>query len=165
MFGYTDADWGGDQVDRRSTTGFAFLFGGGAVSWSSKKQRTVALSSTEAEYMAATQATKEAIWFRRLLKEIGYFTSNIPTTIFADNQGCIALAKNLAYHARTKHIDVQHHFIREKVEDGEIELIYCSTKEMVADILTKSISRDKLQKFTEGLGLRLCIQSGSIEYV
>ena len=155
LLGYCDADYGGDTDDRRSFSGFAFMFAGGAVSWSSKKQRTVALSSTEAEYMAVTQAAKEATWFRRLLKEIKHFVDDTPTTIFEDNQGCIALAKNPAYHAKTKHIDIQHHFIREKVEDKEIDLVYCKTEDMIADMLTKPVTRDKLQKFCNGLGLRL----------
>jgi hypothetical protein len=155
VLGYTDADWGGDQDNRRSTSGYLFKIGDGAISWSSKKQRTVALSSTEAEYMAATQATKEAVWLCLLLDEIGYTQNKIPTTIMADNQSCIALAKNPTFHARTKHIDIQHHYIRERLEDGDIELVYCNTNDMVADVLTKALSRDKLVGFSEEMGLKL----------
>ena len=86
-----------------------------------------------------------------------------PTTIFENNQGCITLAKNPAYHAKTKHIDIQHHFIWEKVEDKEIDLVYCKTEDMIADMLMKPVTRDKLQKFCNRLGLRLWIKSGSVE--
>jgi len=115
--GYSDCDLAG-CLDLRHTTG-AYIFLGGQlpVSWSSKKQATMALSSTEAEYMAVTQATKEAIWLRFLISEIlDRQYKNLPSiTIFADNQGCIALAHNPEYHAGTKHIDIEHHFVREKV--------------------------------------------------
>jgi hypothetical protein len=120
--GYSDSDWAGCLDSRHSTGAYIFLAGQSPVSWSSKKQATVALSSTEAEYMALTQATKEAIWLRFLLSEIlDRQYKKLPSiTIFADNQGCIALAHNPEYHARTKHIDIQHHFVREKVDGGEV---------------------------------------------
>src|SRR5579871_5729126 len=163
LFGYTDTNWGGNLDNRKSTGGFAFTFAGRVISWSSKLQETVALSSTESEYMAATQASREVIWFGKLLQEIRYSQDRRITIMLADNQGSINLAKNPTQHARTKHIDIQHYFIREKVEEKKIELVYCSTDEMVADMLTKSVSRDKLQRFSKQMGLRLCIQSGSIE--
>ena len=155
LIGYSDADWGGNLDDRRSTTGYVFSIAGGAVSWSSKKQPTVALSTTEAEYMALTQATKEGIWIRRLLEEIGIGSDLLsgPTIIRTDNQGSIALAKNPIYHARTKHIDIRYHFIREKVEDGEVELSFCRTDDMTADVLTKGLSKEKHWRFSEGMGL------------
>ncbi len=103
--GYCDADWGGNQGSRHSTTGFIFKICGGAVLWNSKKQPTIALSSTEAEYMSATQAAKEAVWLRQLLKDMRYKQKG-PTILHEDNQGCIMLSKNLVYHARTKHIDI-----------------------------------------------------------
>ena len=116
-----------------------FLIACAAVGWKSKRQPTVALSSTEPEYMALSQATKEGIWIRRLLNEIGIAPNSLKETaiIRSDNQGSLALAKNSIHHARTKHIDIQHHFVREKVESGEVELEYCSTEDMVADILNK----------------------------
>src|SRR5579871_6896543 len=113
--------------------------------------------------MSITQASREAIWFGKLLQEIGYSQDRGITIFLADNQGSINLAKNPTQHTRTKHMDIQHHFIREKIEEKIIELVYCSTDEMIADILTKSVSRDKLQRFSKQMGLRLCIQSGSIE--
>ena len=149
--GYSDSDWGGSLDDRKSTTGFVFDFGG-PISWQSKKQPTVALSSTEAKYMALTQAAKEAIWLQGLLSELGIKETR-PTTILEDNQGCIALAKNPTSHARTKHIDIRHHFIRETLENGQIKLEYCPTTDMVADILTKAIPKDQFEKLRNMLGL------------
>ena len=114
MSGFIDADWAGDQDTRRLTSGYVFNIGSGAISWSSKRQLTVALSSCEAEYIGQTQATKEAIWLRNLLEQLNAnIDSSEAVVIFCDNQGAMALAKNPQFHARTKHIDVNVHFIRE----------------------------------------------------
>ena len=126
-------------MSRRSTSGYAFMMSGGCISWKSKKQRTVALSSTEAEYMALSEATQEAIWLKAFLCELGEISSDTAVKIFEDNQGSIALAKNPQYHKRTKHIDIRYHFVREKVEDGQVILEYISTLDMLADIMTKPI--------------------------
>ena len=139
MKGYCDADWGGDVNSRRSTMGYVFFLGEGAISWSSKRQPTIALSTLEAKYMAISQSAKEAIWLRQLMADVGCVQERA-TMIMCDNQGFIALAK---HHSRTKHIDVQHHFICEKVEEEVIELRYCPTQEMVADVLTKGLAIDK----------------------
>jgi hypothetical protein len=154
LIGYCDADWAGDSDDRKSTTGYAFILAGGAVTWSSKKQPTVALSTTEAEYMAITQATKEAIWLQSLLEQLDFRKSKEVTTIYDDNQGCVALTKNSVHHARTKHIDIQHHFVREKVENKEVTIEYCDTNNMTADILTKGLAKEKHKRFSEGMGLK-----------
>jgi len=154
MGGYCDADWGGDADRRRSTTGYVFFVGEGAVSWNSKRQPTVALSTTEAEYMAASQSAKEAIWLRQLMADVGCVQDEA-TTIMCDNQGCIALAKNPKHHSRTKHIDVQHHFIREKIEDEIIDLRYCPTEHMVADVLTKALGRDRHQMMCKAMRLEV----------
>jgi hypothetical protein len=151
IIGYSDADWGGSE-DRKSTTGYLFTINGAPVSWCSKRQPTVALSSTEAEYMAATQATKEAIWLRRLLADLGHPQAG-PTSIREDNQGAISLARNPVHHARTKHIDIQHHFVREKVEGGCITLDYCPTNDQIADLLTKPLVFDRFYKFFSLLNL------------
>jgi hypothetical protein len=103
--------------------------------------------------MAASQSTKEAIWLRKLLADVG-FVQEDATTIMCDNQGCIALAKNPTHHSRTKHIDVQHHFIREKLESGEISLEYCPTEDMVADVLTKALAKDRHQRLSKAMGLQ-----------
>ena len=164
LTGYCDADWAGDLDERKSTTGYAFYVGDGLVSWNSKRQTTVALSTAEAEYMSATQATKEALWLKQLLNELG-LTQFQPVLLRSDNQGCIALTKNPAYHSRTKHIDIRHHFIRDSVEVGDIELQYCATNDMVADVLTKALARDKHEQHNDTLGVRhsKCSQSGSVE--
>jgi hypothetical protein len=164
--GYCDADWGGDLDTRRSTTGYMFFIGDGAISWNSKRQPTVALSTTEAEYMATTQAAKEAMWLRQLMSDIGCVQAKA-TTIMSDNQGSIALAKNPKHHSRTKHIDVQHHFIREKVETELIELKYCPTQDMVADVLTKALAKDRHHILRRSMGIVSfdTSQSGSVEDV
>jgi hypothetical protein len=134
----SDSDWGSDVDKRRSTTGFVFKLAGGPISWASKVQPTVALSSTEAEYMAACSAAQEAIWIRLLLKEMG-FEQKEPTILNEDNQGCIRLSANDNSHQRTKHIDIKHHFVRERVKSGEIKLEYVNTKENLADMQTKAL--------------------------
>ena len=141
LVGYCDSDWGGDLETRRSTSGYVFLFGGAAISWCSKRQATVALSSAEAEYMAVCSAVQEAIYLRALLKDFGY-EQNGPTTIYQDNQGSIAMSKNAIVSRRTKHIDIKYHYVREMVEAGHIKLEYLPTSEMIADCLTKPVTRN-----------------------
>ena len=152
LVGWTDSNWAQDPDSRCSVGGFIFDIAGGSISWSSKKQPTVALSTVEAEYMAASNATKEAIWLRVLLTDMGYPQSTA-TLIHADNQGCIALARNPVSHSRAKHIDIRHHFIRERINRSEIELRYCSTVEMLANIFTKQLPRDAFERFRTVLGV------------
>ena len=152
LYGYCDADWGGDLTTRKSTTGYVFFVGDGAISWNSKRQPTVALSTTEAEYMAASHSAKEAMWLRLLMADVGCMLDGA-TTIKCDNQGCIALAKNPKHHSHTKHIDVRHHFIREAIEHKVIELEYCPTEGMVADVLTKALARERHVMLTKAMGL------------
>jgi len=151
--GYTDADWGSGE-DRRSIAGYVFMINGAAISWASKKQGSVALSSTEAEYMSLTQGIKEALWLGELLSDLGAprYKTEI-RQVQCDNQGAIALTRNPQYHARTKHIDIQYHFVRQHVESGLIQLTYCPTHDMVADIFTKPLPRPQFEKHTLGLGL------------
>ena len=111
------------------------------------------MSSTEAEYRALTTSACEAIWLRRLLSEIDYFDESKPTTIYCDNQSVQALAKNLVYHSRTKHIDVREHFIRERVLLGDITLQHCDSKENVMDIFTKPLGKELFEKHQLALGL------------
>lgn len=153
-FAFVDADHANDPITRRSVGGYVYLIAGGAVSWSSKKQASVALSSTEAEYMAASTSTQEAVWLRILLGELGLLNLANPTRQRIDNQSAMALARNDAFHNRTKHIAVRHHFIREKVEDGEIDVEYVPTDRQVADVLTKPLGRVKHVRFVEGMGLQ-----------
>ena len=153
LVGWTDFNWAQDPDSCRSIGGFLFKIAGGSVSWSAKKQPTVALSTVEAEYMAAANVTKEAIWLRVLLEDLGYPRINA-TIIHADNQGCIALARNPVTHTHAKHIDICHHFIRERVESQEIDLRYCSTKDMIANIFTKQLPREAFKRFRNALGIK-----------
>jgi Reverse transcriptase (RNA-dependent DNA polymerase)/gag-polypeptide of LTR copia-type/Integrase core domain/GAG-pre-integrase domain len=152
LIGYSDADWA-QSHDRRSVTGYAFLLCGGAISWQSKKQQTVALSTVEAEYMATTHAAKEAIWWRSVLGGLGYDVS-IPTTLWSDSQGSISLAGNPEHHARTKHIDIQYHFIRQHLAEKTISLRFIGTEDMAADCLTKALERVRHEKGTRMLGMQ-----------
>lgn len=141
--GYCDADWANDKDTRRSTTGYLFKLAGGSISWASKLQPTVALSSTEAEYMALSAGVQEALYLRQLLEDLGYQQS-AATVIHEDNQGCIALADNPIHHKRTKHIDIRYHFVRERIESEEIKVSYVPTEHQLADLLTKALPRDRM---------------------
>jgi hypothetical protein len=149
--GYCDADWA-SQKHRHSISGYSFHFGQGVISWSSKKQHIIALSSTEAEYIALTHAAKEALWIRSFVNELRG-TMPLPIQVNCDNQGALALAKDNKFHSRTKHIDLRYHFIREAVEDNKIEISYIPTDENVSDIFTKALARPKFVRFVERLGL------------
>ena len=152
LIGYSDADWGENRDNRRSTTGFVFLMADGAVTWTSRMQKTVARSSTEAEYMALSEACSEVAWLTSLQSEIGY-AQTAPTPLVSDNQGGIFLAVNPAHDRRLKHVDIRYHFIREFVESKRVDITYISTDDMVADILTKSLGRVKFEYHRQGLGL------------
>jgi hypothetical protein len=128
-----------------------FFFGSGAISWSSKKQPTVALSSMEVEYKGVVIAACEVVWLQKLLLDLEQLV-DVPIVIYCDNISSILFANNLVYHARTKHIEVHYHFIREKVLTKEIDLIHVSIEDQVADIFTKALGTDKLKKFRKMLG-------------
>lgn len=151
LVGYTDADFAPPPT-RQSTSGYLFILNGGAVGWASKRQKSVATSTTEAEYMALALGTKEAIWLRRLLGELGVVTRG-PTPILVDNQSCIRLAKNPENHQLTKHIDTQFHFIRQEVEKRTVEVEFCPTKSMAADFLTKAVNMEQHKMCTQASGL------------
>ncbi len=152
VHGYIDVGWVGNVSDSRSTSGFMFSFGSGAVSWNNKKQPTVALLSTKVEYRGATIATCEIVWLQKLLSDLGQLV-DAHVVIYYDNIGSILLANNLVYHARTKHIEVHYHFNKEKVLAKEIDLIHVSAENQVADIFTKALGTDKLKKFRKMLGV------------
>ncbi|KAH7436984.1 hypothetical protein KP509_05G049600 [Ceratopteris richardii] len=148
---FSDVDWAGNSNDRRSTHGLCYI-GDKLISWCSKKQHTVALSSTKVEYKGMVESAKEVIWLTTLLKILG-INHSVPI-ISGDNMSSLYLAANLVFHARTKHIDIQYHFFREKVLDKEIEVMYTPTKEQVTDMLTKSLDGPKLQRFKEMAGIK-----------
>ena len=153
LVGFADADWAGDLDTRCSTSGYLFQIGGASVSWSSKRQRTVARSSTEAEYVALSMASQEAIWLRCLLSDLSSQPLSDPTIIHEDNNGAIELSKNAKNHNRTKHIDIAYHFTRERVQAGELEIVYCRTGDMTADVMTKGLGRVQFQKLRNSMGV------------
>jgi transposase InsO family protein len=152
LIGFCDSDWAGCMDDMKSTSGYVFSLGSGAFSWCSKKQQTVAQSSAEAEYVSAGVATQQAIWLKRILEDFGEKQEAV--TIHCDNKSAIAMAKNPVFHGRTKHIAIKHHFIREAIEDEEVQLSFCKTNDQVADIFTKALPREKFQKLRDALGVQ-----------
>ncbi|CAG7723393.1 unnamed protein product [Allacma fusca] len=149
---YTDSDYAGDKVTRKSTLGFAVLLNGAIITWSSQKQPCVSLSSTEAEYIALTSGAREVVWLREFLDELGY-NQRGPTTILVD-QSAIRLVMNPEMHARSKHIDVRFHCIRELVSNNQVQVEYVPTDDHFADCLTKSLLKGKLHKNHERLGIK-----------
>lgn len=154
LLGYSDADWGGDLIDRRLYSGYVFLLSGAAISWKSQKQRSVALSSTEAEYVSLSEAIKEAIHLRSLLVEIG-LNELTKLMICIDNQGAQQLANDVVSRTRLKHVDVRYHFIQEIIKSGIIKLKHVPTERMVADVLTKSLPRISHERCTKDMGLEM----------
>lgn len=151
--GYSDADYAGDTITRRSTSGFIFMMGDGIVAWCSQRQKSVALSTTEAEYIALSQSIQELTWLTLLISDLLETQGDTPV-LYADNQSAIKLVKNPEYHKRTKHIDVRYHYIREKFSEGMFSLEYVPSKEQLADILTKPTPRPRFQELREMLGIR-----------
>ena len=149
---YSDANWGTNLTDRRSVSGYAIMFGEGAISWYSKKQPTVALSTMEAEYMALSNTTRECLWIRELLTELG-IPPNGSTIINVDNQAAIKFTENSQFHAQSKHIDIRHHFIREHIASNEVSVQYCATENNLADIFTKTLPKAKHKHFAKLLGM------------
>ena len=150
--GYSDADWAGNITDRKSTSGYVFMQAGAAISWKSRKQSCVALSTAEAEYIALSAAVQEALWLQQLTSDL-FNTHAKAMTIFEDNQSTIALAKSQHTHGRTKHVDIKYHFIRDEVEAGQIKISYCPTEDMIGDMFTKGLAIQKFQKFRELVGI------------
>ena len=148
LVGYSDSDWGSSVVDRKSITGYYFTLSskGPAISWKSKKQQTIALSSCEAEYMALSATTQESIYLANVMEDF-ISAKFIPVSVFSDNQGAIALSKHPVHHHRTKHVDIKYHFIRDNVNNNKINLNYIPTANNVADLMTKPCSKLKLRTF------------------
>ncbi|XP_019186568.1 PREDICTED: uncharacterized protein LOC109181272 [Ipomoea nil] len=147
---FSDSDWAGCPVDRKSTSGYAVFLGANLISWLSRKQRTVDRSSTEAEYKALADVSAEVTWVVSLLRELGLHNGG-PSTLWCDNLGTTYLCANPVFHARTKHVEIDYHFVRDKVASGEMTVNFVSTKDQLADIFTKPLPgprfttlRDKL---------------------
>ncbi|XP_058099853.1 secreted RxLR effector protein 161-like [Magnolia sinica] len=154
IVGYCDADYGGDHDTRRSTTGYVFNLGSGAISWCSKRQPTVSLSTTEAEYRTMTMTAQESTWLIQLMRDL-HQPNDYPMILHCDNQSAICLAENLVFHARTKYAEVHYHFVREKVLQGKIEMSHVKTDDQVADILTKGLSNAEFTEFRKQLGMMI----------
>lgn len=152
LTGFADSDWCGNKVDSKSTTGFIFRYAGAPISWCSKKQPNVALSTWEAEYMAATYAACQAKWLGELCDEL-QLDHRKPLQLFVDNKSAIDLAKDPIAHGRSKHIEARFHFLRDEVNKDKIELIHCSSERQQADFLTKSLSFDKFLELRDMIGI------------
>jgi hypothetical protein len=154
LIGFCDADWAGSEDDSRSTSGYAFSFGSGVFSWSSVKQNTVALSTAEAEYISASEATAQAIWLRFVLDDFGEMQAEA-TPLFYDNMSAISMARNPVFHQRTRHINRRYHFIREALQEGVINIQFCRSEEQLADIFTKALPKDRFKQLRLKLGVKL----------
>ena len=150
--GYVDSDMAGDKDSRRSTTGYVFTIGGTVVSWISKLQKVVALSTTEVEYVVATKASKEMIWLQRFMEKLGKKQEN--NRLYCDSESAIHIAKNSAFHLKTKHIQLKCHFIQSTLEDGHLKLEKIHTSQNPANMLTKGVTREKLSSFLASVDLQ-----------
>jgi hypothetical protein len=154
---YSDADWASDTVDRKSVSGSTAMFYGGPISWSSKKQRSVATSSCESEYIALSTCCKQGQWIAQVFRDLGfpmYIGKDAnKVQMLGDNQGAIALTKNPHLHERSKHIDVCYHFVRDLAEQGKLNVVYVPTADMVADGMTKPLQRVAFERFKNQLGV------------
>eukprot|EP00253_Pinus_taeda_P023634 PITA_23634 len=159
LVGFTDSDWAGDPDDRKSTAGYVFTLGSGPITWACKKQAAISLSSAEAEYRGAVEASREALWLRQILSELG-FEQQHPTTLWCDNQSAIQLCKDPVQHQRSKHIELHMHFIRKLIHDHVLEVPYCSTDDQVADIFTKALTEAKFTKLRYMLGVQEVVTKG-----
>lgn len=157
--GYSDNDWGGCALTRRSVGGYAFLLGSAVVSWRSKKQQVLSKSSAEAEYRALSDVSCEAVWLTSLFKEPG-LSSSAPIPLLCDNKAAVDLSANPVYHARTKHIEIDCHFIREKITSGLISVFQVLSKDNAANILTKGLGKALHWNCSSKLALLtlLCLQ-------
>jgi hypothetical protein len=150
LIGYCDTDWAGSADDRKSMSGGCFFLGNNLISWFSKKQNSVALSTAEAEYIAAGSSCSQLVWMKQMLKE--YNVEYDVLTLYCDNLSAINISKNPIQHSRTKHIDIRHHFIRDLVEENIVTLKHVATEEQIADIFTKALDAKQFEKLRGKLG-------------
>jgi hypothetical protein len=153
LVGFSDSDLGGDIDDRKSTSGVVFFLGDSIITWTSQKQKVVALSSCEAEYIAAAAAACQGVWLSRLLAEM-LGTAPVKFKLLVDNKSAIALSRNPVHHDRSKHIDIRFHFIRQFIEEGKVDVDFVSTSSQRADLLTKALGRVKFIEMRQMLGVK-----------
>ena len=151
LAGYSDADWAGNANDRKSALGGCFYVGNNLVSWMSKKQNCISLSTTEAEYIAAGSCCTQLLWMKKLLHDYGICQEHL--TIYCDNTSAINISKNPIQHSRTKHIEIRHHFIRELVEDGTLTLEFIYTDDQKADLFTKPLDSKRFKFLHQNIGV------------
>jgi hypothetical protein len=150
LIGFVDSDYAGCKVTQRSTSGYVFFLAGAPISWKSFRQKLVVISGTEAEFVALTEAAKEALWFRHILYELNYLP-NQPIQIYEDNTGAIAIAKHPINHSRTKHIDIKYYFIRQSIQLNQISIQHIETKNQISDIFTKPLDTKLFTTFVKSL--------------
>ena len=151
LVAYTDSDWAADPIKRRSVTGYFFKLANGIISWQSRSQKTVALSSTEAEYMALSDCSRQAVWMKTVFSELGMPLGPIP--ICGDNQGSIFISSNPVQERRSKHIDIRYHYVRECIEEQKIKIFFIEGSQNPADLFTKNLGQTKFEQFRNQLGL------------
>ena len=152
MISFIDSDFGGDKEDRKNTSGYVFMLGFEVVSWCSKKQPIVTLSTTEAEFVAAIVCATQAIWLKKILTEL-HVRQQEPILNYCDNGSAIKLSKNSVVHGRSKHIDVKFHYLRDLTKEKVIDVVYCRSEEQAADIFTKSLKLTTFRKLRKLLGV------------
>ena len=157
LIAYTYSDYARDLDDRKNTLGYVFMLSSGVMSWSSKKQHVVSLSTTEAEFIVTTSCACQAIWLRRILEGLNH-AQHDSTIVYCDNSSTIKLSKNPVMHGRCKHIDVCFHFLRELTKDEIVKMVHCHTREQVANIMTKPLKLDAFLKILDLLGV--CLDHG-----
>ena len=155
LIGFTDSDWAGDLDDQKFTVGYVFTLGSRPITWSCKKQSNISLSSAEAEYRGAVEASKEAMWLCQILSKFCLHLQH-PTTLWCDNQSDIQLCKDPVQHQRMKHIELHIHFIRKLIHDRVLEVQCCPTNDQVADIFTKALTEAKFTKLQSMFGVQEC---------
>jgi hypothetical protein len=151
LIGYSDADWAGCKIDRKSTSGTCQFLGRSLASRASKKQNSVALSTTEAEYIVAGHCCAQLLWMRQTLRDYGYKLSKVP--LLCDNESAINVADNSIEHSRTKHIYIRYHFLRDHQQKGDIEIAYANTQNQLADIFTKPLDEKTFSKLRNELNI------------
>lgn len=152
LIGFSDSDWGGSVDDMRSTSGHCFTHGSGVFSWSSKKQETVAQSTAEAEFVAATAAVNQALWLRKILNDLN-LEQKESTRIHVDNQAAIAISHNPVFHGKTKHFKIKLFFLREVQKEGDVALVYCKSEDQLADLFTKPLPVSKFESLRQEIGV------------